>query len=227
MAWGMLIGCVKGKALVALCEERLATADNARTRYLLAKAHLELEQTGQAEQQLRTGLRSDGQDTRTLLGLAALLMRREDTASLAEAGQLLKQARKLLDVQKDAALKNDAAALGGFFMILSGESQETAVLQESAKAFCQRSQCALQKKELHRALQLCELAMRLDPKHPDAYYQKAACLALQGKTEPAIASLVKAIELGYSDFQQIVADRSLNSIRNEPGFLKLFEQQKK
>ena len=51
-----------------------------------------------------------------------------------------------------------------------------------------------------------------------ASYAKAACLAIQGKTDAAFESLGKALELGWKDFQFMAADRSLDSLRNDPRY---------
>jgi tetratricopeptide (TPR) repeat protein len=72
--------------------EQLKHIDSPRNRFLLAKGHEMVNEYHKAEQVLERGLRYSPDDLMCNLGLAALLMRKDDPAALARAGKLLDRA---------------------------------------------------------------------------------------------------------------------------------------
>ena len=60
--------------------------------------------------------------------------------------------------------------------------------------------------------------VRLRPQDALAHYNLACSYALLKKTEPALTTLRRAIELGYRDFKYMRTDRDLDSIRDDPRY---------
>lgn len=65
-----------------------------------------------------------------------------------------------------------------------------------------------------------ELAARL-PGDPTVRYNLACSLALSGRSEEACDALARAVELGYDDAGQMLADDDLASLRELPRFREL------
>jgi hypothetical protein len=59
---------------------------------------------------------------------------------------------------------------------------------------------------------------KLCPKDPMVWYNLACSLALLNKRTPALQSLKKAVMLGYSDYEWMMRDSDLKSLRDEQGF---------
>jgi Flp pilus assembly protein TadD len=57
------------------------------------------------------------------------------------------------------------------------------------------------------------------PENPQAHYSLARIYAFYGKKDLAIASLEKALKLGYHDIGYVKTDTALDSIRNEPDYV--------
>jgi predicted Zn-dependent protease len=68
---------------------------------------------------------------------------------------------------------------------------------------------------------------RLYPEDPTVHYNLACSLALTGQAERAIKSLRKAILKGFSDFGLLAKDPDIESLREHPEFLALFEKARK
>ena len=64
----------------------------------------------------------------------------------------------------------------------------------------------------------------LRPADPLAHYNLACSYALMKKTELAINTLSRAIELGYRDFRYIREDHDLDAVRADPRFRQLLRQ---
>ncbi len=69
----------------------------------------------------------------------------------------------------------------------------------------------------------CRAAVQLVPHQPEGHYSLACVLARQGKTDLALASLEKAVELGFNKVEQIKRDDNLASLRDEERFKKAVE----
>jgi predicted Zn-dependent protease len=80
----------------------------------------------------------------------------------------------------------------------------------------------LTRKGLHeRALQIDRRLSHLLPFDPVVHYNLACSLALVGERQEAIATLRRALDRGYSDWEYLTSDTDLESLRDEPEFLAL------
>jgi tetratricopeptide (TPR) repeat protein len=59
---------------------------------------------------------------------------------------------------------------------------------------------------------------------PLAYYNLACSYALLKKSDQAIHTLRRALELGYRDFRYLREDQDLSSIRQDPQFRSLLKE---
>jgi tetratricopeptide (TPR) repeat protein len=73
-------------------------------------------------------------------------------------------------------------------------------------------------------LEVDQRLVRLRPQDPLTHYNLACSYALLKRTEAALKTLRKAIELGYRDFRFIKQDRDLDSIRNDPRYRQLIRE---
>ena len=62
------------------------------------------------------------------------------------------------------------------------------------------------------------------PDDPTAHYNLACRFALLKQRDDAITTLRKAVELGYRDFEFMLEDHDLDSIRKDPRFRKLVKE---
>ncbi|HLS27998.1 MAG TPA: hypothetical protein VK041_05060 [Opitutales bacterium] len=63
--------------------------------------------------------------------------------------------------------------------------------------------------------------VRLQPENPTAHYNLACSLALKKRRTEAVNTLQKAISLGYDDFDWLMEDPDLESLKDHPDFLQL------
>jgi len=75
-----------------------------------------------------------------------------------------------------------------------------------------------------RAVGLDRQLVALLPEDPLARYNLGCSLARAGSTRDAIASLTKAILLGYDDLAHLEVDPDLDSLRDDPEFRSLLGQ---
>jgi tetratricopeptide (TPR) repeat protein len=73
-------------------------------------------------------------------------------------------------------------------------------------------------------LQIDKRLVKLRPNDPLAHYNLACSYALLKRTDHALKTLRKAIELGYRDFRYLKEDRDLDSIRHDPRFRQLLRE---
>ena len=73
-------------------------------------------------------------------------------------------------------------------------------------------------------LSLDRRLVELLPDDATARYNLACSLALCHASAAALVELERAIELGYSDAEHLLADEDLASLRQEPSFLALVER---
>ena len=66
--------------------------------------------------------------------------------------------------------------------------------------------------------------VHLRPSDPLAFYNLACSYALLKKTDSALKTLRRAIELGYRDFRYMREDRDLDTIRHDPRFRQLLRE---
>jgi len=73
-------------------------------------------------------------------------------------------------------------------------------------------------------LQIDKRLVQLRPTDPLAHYNLACSYALLKRTEQAIKTLRRAVELGYRDFRYMREDRDLDSIRQDARFRQLLRE---
>lgn len=73
-------------------------------------------------------------------------------------------------------------------------------------------------------LQIDKRLCQLRPGDPLAHYNLACSFALLKKTEQALKTLRRAVELGYRDFRYMREDRDLDAIRHDPRFRQLLRE---
>jgi len=67
----------------------------------------------------------------------------------------------------------------------------------------------------------------LRPDDPGPWYNLACDYALMGRRDDALQALTKAVRQGYRDFDWMLADEDLQSLRQDPAFRRLIEQARK
>jgi serine/threonine protein kinase/Flp pilus assembly protein TadD len=89
--------------------------------------------------------------------------------------------------------------------------EDARALYLGAVAWCQLGQAA-------RGLDWAARALALDPEEPVTLYNVACVYALQGKIEPAIECLEKAVQHGFGHRGWIEHDSDLDALRSHPRF---------
>ncbi|MCE9534734.1 MAG: tetratricopeptide repeat protein [Planctomycetes bacterium] len=80
------------------------------------------------------------------------------------------------------------------------------------------------KKRIAESLMVERRIIQLRPTDALAHYNLACSHALLRQPDQALASLRKALELGYHDFRFILQDRDLDTLRTDPRFRKLLRE---
>lgn len=75
-----------------------------------------------------------------------------------------------------------------------------------------------------RALQMDRRLVRLLPDRPIPWYNLACSYAVLGLTDPAVAALQRALDLGYRHLDHLRRDPDLKSLRHDPRFLRLLRR---
>lgn len=65
---------------------------------------------------------------------------------------------------------------------------------------------------------------QIKPDDPIVWYNLACSLALTGSNMSAIKALKKSIELGYCDYEHMVHDKDLDSIKQDVRFKKILQE---
>jgi tetratricopeptide (TPR) repeat protein len=114
---------LEGRKIAEVCEKCFQQLPNDRNCFFMGQMLLAMAQYDDAEKILRTFLKSEPQNSRVRLGLAAvLLLKGDDPAVLAEARRCLDQASKEL---KDSDDRIYAQLLQGVHLALSGQVRES------------------------------------------------------------------------------------------------------
>jgi hypothetical protein len=92
-----------------------------------------------------------------------------------------------------------------------------ALLEADIAALFQRGDYA-------EAEQRCRDAVELIPHDANGYYNLACALARQSKTDEALTSLEKAVELGFNDVAHLKTDEDLAGLRDQERFQKVIER---
>jgi tetratricopeptide (TPR) repeat protein len=77
------------------------------------------------------------------------------------------------------------------------------------------------KGKLQEGLMVDKRLVAIRPDDPTAHYNLACRYALLKQKDLAIATLRKAVDLGYRDFRYMIEDRDLESLRKDPRFRQL------
>jgi tetratricopeptide (TPR) repeat protein len=83
------------------------------------------------------------------------------------------------------------------------------------------------KGRLQDGLTVDKRLVSLRPDDPTARYNLACRYALLKQPDLALATLRKALDLGYRDFRYMEEDRDLDSVRKDPRFRKLIREYQK
>lgn len=75
-----------------------------------------------------------------------------------------------------------------------------------------------------RALQFDRRLVRLQPERAIPWYNLACSYAVLGMTDPALAALQRALDLGYRHFDHLRRDPDLKSLRHDPRFIRLLRR---
>jgi tetratricopeptide (TPR) repeat protein len=73
-------------------------------------------------------------------------------------------------------------------------------------------------------LQIDKRLVRLRPQDALAHYNLACSFALLKRTDQALKTLRRAVELGYRDFRYMREDRDLDAVRHDPRFRQLLRE---
>jgi tetratricopeptide (TPR) repeat protein len=73
-------------------------------------------------------------------------------------------------------------------------------------------------------LQIDKRLVQLRPNDPLVHYNLACSFALLKRTDLALKTLRRAVELGYRDFRYMREDRDLDTVRNDPRFRQLLRE---
>jgi tetratricopeptide (TPR) repeat protein len=73
-------------------------------------------------------------------------------------------------------------------------------------------------------LQVDRRLVNLRPQDPLAHYNLACSYALLKRTDLALKTLRRAVELGYRDFRYMREDRDLEAIRHDPRFRQILRE---
>ncbi|MEZ6186722.1 MAG: alpha/beta hydrolase-fold protein [Planctomycetota bacterium] len=77
---------------------------------------------------------------------------------------------------------------------------------------------ALTKRDMQRAYQLFQQAVKLYPERPTAYYNLACAYSIDEDPETAVKYLRMAYERGFNDLAHMGRDMDLDAIRNTPAY---------
>jgi Flp pilus assembly protein TadD len=77
---------------------------------------------------------------------------------------------------------------------------------------------------LKEGLKVDQRLVQVRPADPTAHYNLACRYALLKQPDLALTTLRRAVELGYRDFQYMVKDRDLESLRKDPRFRQLLRE---
>jgi len=120
--WGLMATNGEFKELVESCQERAKEVDDAHTRFVMAKAYERLSQMDDAEKQIRLGLKQDPSDFLCNLALAALLLRKANSAAaMGRAREQLDRVEKLPQANLSPTSRRDLEVLRALHWAISGE----------------------------------------------------------------------------------------------------------
>lgn len=78
--------------------------------------------------------------------------------------------------------------------------------------------------DLRSSERMYGIVLKKEPKNAHAHYGLACIYALSGKTESALLSLEKALKFGFDDFEHLVGDPDLDSLKSREDFSVLLKR---
>lgn len=102
--------------------------------------------------------------------------------------------------------------------------QILARMPEHAEALALLGEAYTARGEIEKGLQTDLHLSRLKPCSGIVHYNLACSYALLGRKDEALATLKRALELGYSDREHLCNDTDLQSLHDDPRYLALIEQ---
>jgi predicted esterase len=115
-----------------------------------------------------------------------------------------------------------AGAVAFLLLAAAGARESHAGTREETMAEFQRLSGELARlfgdKKYAEAEATCRTMIELAPRHAGSHYNLACMLARQGRADEALASLGKAIDLGWADAAHMRADEDLASLRADERF---------
>jgi tetratricopeptide (TPR) repeat protein len=81
--------------------------------------------------------------------------------------------------------------------------------------------------QTEQALELCSRILELEPDNAVNHYNMAGIHATLGRTDEAIASLRRDLELGDTDWRYLEADRWFDDLREDPRYRQIVQEMKR
>lgn len=103
------------------------------------------------------------------------------------------------------------------------EKNQSTELKESVVDVSQ-AKIELAKKNIGNAVEIIIKVHKSDPSNSEAYYVESQANTLKGALDEAVASLEKALVLGYKDFEDIKVNKNLEALRSKPQFITLMNK---
>jgi serine/threonine protein kinase/tetratricopeptide (TPR) repeat protein len=140
-------------------------------------------------------------------------------------GAALMERNKLL-ATPDADLMKEA--VDEFQKVISGPGTDPPGAAAGARAAALVNQCdaLIQSADLERALAVCRTVTERAPNDANGHYNLAGVYALLGRSDDALASLRRDVELGDTDDQYLASDKWFASLRRDARFKALLERMK-
>jgi tetratricopeptide (TPR) repeat protein len=104
------------------------------------------------------------------------------------------------------------------------DCNESIRINPSAYGYTGRALVYAAKKEYDKAIKDLNEAIRLNPKSFTAFYNRACCFALLGRTGQAVDDLGRSLELGNRNFEHMEKDNDLDTIRSDPRYQELIKK---
>ena len=129
---------------LAVAKKRLGLKDNAHNRFFVAKVYEQRQEFDAAGTELHAGLKAEPADILCKLGLAALLLKREDAAALTQAGTILDHiGQQLKEGKTKDRWQKDYLLLRGLEAGLHGQPDKARQLLKQLLALDKNQQTAL------------------------------------------------------------------------------------
>jgi Flp pilus assembly protein TadD len=191
-----------------------------------AERGVEYLQQGKIEQaipELQDAVERDPKDTASRMNLAYAYEREK------RFDEAIYHYEKILALKpKDSVARNNLAvlydrqgrydeAIREFETVLDGDPKNAL----AAKNIDTTKKNMAAAKDRERQIDSAKQAADAQPDNPSALYDLARAYAFYGKKDEALASLNKALKLGYNDLAYLKTDSALESLRNDPEYQRL------